>query len=114
MSILFYMILILKLGLKYQVSNMTRIKILAIQLACFIVFRHNCRCFIFLMKRFWFRASSQRNNGISTVNCMFTLWITGNFPVKMLQKLMRVETLKVCTAPTVKYTKCYMPGFYHD
>ncbi len=25
---------------------------------------------------------------------------------------MRVETLKVCTAPTVKYTKHYMPDFY--
>jgi len=43
---------------------------------------------------------------------MFTLWITGNFPVKVHRKLRRVGTLKFCTAPTVKYTKCYMPGFY--
>ena len=44
---------------------------------------------------------------------MFILWSSGAFPFKIYQKLMRVETLKVCTETTVKYTKCYMPGFYH-
>jgi len=42
---------------------------------------------------------------------MFILWITGGFPVKIQQKLMRVGTLKVYTAPTVKYTKCVCPAF---